>query len=619
MSSSYTHSTSSSLPPATLLRMKPSLKETWLDYVTVALPGIGLIVSYYWPYTWPFLLATAIVAALPLFLATFRGILDRRSVSETFPTLAFILLLVSRDWTAAAAITLILGIVRLVEQRMEARAFAALDAHQVDLKTLRRLDEYITVHAGETVPADGVVTHGTAFVYQGLVTGDIEPVERLTGDSVFAGTVVRAGSIKIRVSAIGEHMLMMRMRNLIQDAHQWPSTTERVASHVSAFSYWVLVVLAMAVWFFFQDLGRLAALLLVLRPDALGAAVALSSSLASGAAGRLGAMIRGGDALDRLAAADIVIFDKSGPLTFSEIRIGRLEHDPEVSDAYVWECIAVAEESSRHPVGRALYREAMRHIGRVSHADSVQEYPNRGVVAMLGGHEIVIGTAELQRACCVSFNGDWLAGSTTPVEGRVSDAFLALDGRCVARLRIEEHERKDVTSTLEQLRALGIKRDILFTPDTIRIAAKQAMTIGLTDYRPSMSPEEKWKELGRLSQEGKTLVLGDGLRDAEAMHRAFVGVALAPDGAAIEAAHVTFATEDLTRLPSLFLLARTFRSVVRLQSLIWITTGALGLIVAAAGWLSPVSATAYVFTTSLVLHVFTLRVMPKPFSAPSRL
>ncbi|MEK7473299.1 MAG: HAD-IC family P-type ATPase [Patescibacteria group bacterium] len=586
-------------------------RDTWIEYALVLLPGLGLIVVRVWPWTWPFLVGSALAAALPFFLATLRGLLDRRFATEAFPVVAFFSLLLLRDWNAAAAIVLILGMLRLAEQRMEDRSLAALGESLTDIRSVARPDEIVTLEAGDRVPADGTIVHGTAFVDQALITGEQESVERRTGDPVFAGTSLRAGSIKVRVRAVGGDTLMERMRAVILDAHRWPSAAERVAGHVSAFSYWVLALLAMIVWFFFKDIERLAAVLLVLRPDALEAVVSLTASLAAAAAGRLGAMVRGGDALDRLATANVAVFDKSGPLTFDEIRIGRLEHDREISDAYVWECIAVAESSSRHPVGRALYREAMRHIGRVSEAESLQNYPGRGVVASLGGHEIVVGTAELHRAYGVTFDGAWLVGSTTPIEGRVSDGFLALDGRCVARLRIEEHPRTDIRSALERLRALGVTRDVLFTPDTVRIAAKQAATVGLSDYRPSMTPAEKWKELGRLSQEGRVLLIGDGIQDAVAMNRAHIGVAVVPDGTPVEGVRIALAADELSRLPDLLVLGRVFRGVIRLQSVIWIVTGLFGLILTSFGWLTPVSAAGYAFTTSVVLHAFTFRILPK--------
>ncbi|MCR4256798.1 MAG: HAD-IC family P-type ATPase, partial [Candidatus Uhrbacteria bacterium] len=328
-------------------------RETWIDYLLVLLPGIGLIAVRLWPWTWPFLIASAAAAALPFFLATVRGLLDRRLAAEAFPIVAFVLLLAVRDWHAAAAVMLVLGTLRLVEQRLDARSLAARNGSLAEIRSAARPGEVMTLGAGECVPADGIIVHGTAFVDQALVTGEREPVECLTGDPVFAGTSLRAGSIKVHVNNVGGETLMERMRSVIRDAHRWPSSTERIADHASSFSYWVLALCAAAIWFFFEDVGRLAAVLLVLRPDALGAAVSLTASLAVAAASRLGAMVHGGDALDRLATADIAVFDKSGPLAFVDIRIGRLERDPAISDAYVWECIAVAEGSSRHPVGRA--------------------------------------------------------------------------------------------------------------------------------------------------------------------------------------------------------------------------------------------------------------------------
>lgn len=591
--------------------MKSARWDAWIEYGLVALPALGLLVAAFRPEFWPALIPITCVATLPFVLATLRGLLDRRLAPETFPVLAICLLLLSRDWRAAAGVVFVLGALRLTEQRLEHRSLAALETPIEPATGTLREGEPAIVDTGGRIPADGIVIQGAAFVDQTLVTGTNEPIERLAGDPVFAGTVLRAGSIKMRIRRIGDDALVARIRDLIRNASHWPSPAERIARHASAFSYWFLALAAAATWVFTYDTGRLAALLLVVRPDALAAAASLTSSLAAATAGRLGALIRGGAALERLATVRIAVFEKSGPLTFAETRIGRFEHDPNVSDAYVWECVAVAEAGSRHPVGRALYREAIRHIGRIREAETRTEHPGRGVVATLGGHEIVVGTAELHRACGVTFDGDWLAGATTPVEGRVTDAFLALDGRCVARLRIEEHPRADVRSALEGLRALGVNRALLFTPDSVRIAAKQAETIGLSEYRPSMSTEETGRELGRLRQAGDVLFIGDGARNPDVLRRATASLAVAPDDPVIETTHLSLVTDDFSRLPDLVILARAFHHIIRLQVGTWIVAGAGGILFTSAGLISPTAAAAYAFMTSITLYVCALRIMPR--------
>ncbi len=578
-----------------------SRRGIWLDAVLTLLPGAALFAAAFWPWIRPALAAGALAAGLPFFVATIRGLLDRHVAAEAYPSIALVLLLGSGDWPGAAAVSLAVGSLRWIEQRLEARAHARAERPLRALGTWLSEGQTATVLAGECIPADGVVIHGAAFVDEEGIHGSREPVERLPGDPVFAGTIVQAGSVRIRSTRPTEEIYALRLRAHIRDAASRPSPAERLASHASSFSYWLLALVAGAVWFFSRDPVRVAATLLVLRPDALAAATSLAASLAVAAAGRLGALVRGGGALARLSDNDIVVFDRSRTVSFTDVGVARLDHDPRVSEAYVWECVAVAEAASAHPVGRALYREAIRRVGRMRDPETVREYPGRGVVARLRDHEIVVGTAELHRACGTSFDGEWLAGSTTPVEGQVSDCFLALDGLCVARLRIEERPRADVREALEGLRRLGCRRNILGTPDTIRLAAKQASLIGCSDYRPSMTPEERWKELGRLSHEGRVLLVSDG-DDAAAAGRVHAAVALSEYGAFPEAATIALHLRAVGALPRLVELGRTFRDLVRLQAGIWVVAGGVGLALAAFGALTPLAAAAYALTTSFALH-----------------
>lgn len=588
---------------ATLLRMMLPRRDAWIDAVLTLLPGAAIAAALIWPWTRPALAAATIAAGLPFFVATIRGALDRRVAAEAFPSMALGLLLWSGEWTSAAAVSLLLGGLRWAEHLLETRALARVERPLRELGTLLPAGASALVQAGGRIPGDGVVTQGAAFVDERMVRGESEPAERLPGDPVFAGSVVRAGSIGMRATQAPEDALAMRLHARIRHAAARPSPTEHLAGHASAFSYWLLGLAAAATWFFVREPLHAAAVLLVLRPDALVAATSLAASLAVAAAGRLGALVPGGEALDRLATADVAVFDKSRAVSFAEIRVGGVDHDPGVSDAYVWECVAVAEAGSDHPVGRALYREAVRRIGRIREADTCRAVPGRGVIATLGGRLIAIGTAELHRDSGTSFEGAWLAGSTSPVDGRVSDCFLALDGACVARFRIEERPRQDIRTAIEGLRLLGFERDILFTPDTVRIAAKQAEAAGLADYRPSVTPEERWRELGRLSKERRILLIGDG-EDAAAVARAHAAVALSRTGGrGGEDACVTLHADALGTLPRLVRLGRAFHGVVRVQVGIWIIAGSAGLALAAMGALSPLAAAAYALTTSLTLHV----------------
>lgn len=552
------------------------------------------------------LIAAAIALSLPFFVATARDAIDRRLAPEVFSALAFSLLFFLQDWKTAVIVGVILNTLRWLERGIGARALSTTPLYKQEDSI--EVGSLVTLDVGEKVPADGIIMHGAAFVDQVAITGNDQSVERLPDDLLFAGTIIRAGSVKLRVTSTGEETLAGRKRSLFYDVSRVPSPTELRATKASDFSFWIYLLAAMAIWVFFHDNTRLIAFLLVAHPGVITNALSNASALTVSAAAKLGILVKGGDALDRIAETDTLVLDRCGPLTFSEIRVGRLDHDPLVSDAYAWECLAVAERSSNHPVGRELFREAIRRVGHIQGAEAVTELSGRGVIARLGEHEIVVGTAELHRSRNVSFDGAWLTGSTSRLDALTTDTFLALNGQCVARLRIEEHQRADVQSTIENLRRLGLNNVLLFTPDTIRLAAKQAETIGITTYHPSMTTEEKWKLLGRLSQGGKTLFVGDGVENHEVLSRAHAALAIAPDGSFPVGACAFLASDDLSHIPRLIALARAFRTTTRLQFSTAILLAAIGALLAIVGVLKPIAAAGYVFATSLLLHVFTARI-----------
>lgn len=583
--------------------MKRLGRELLVEYAFLLLPVVGLVVIWQRPDAWPLSAVATVIATLPLFMAAMRGALDRRFEVETFHVAAVVLLLVDGRWAEAAVVTLALVWWRRVEYAAETRRETRLAAKLPTPNEVRHSGEVIALGPGEVIPADGTIVRGAAFVLPPLRSDRRPPIERLVGDPVFAGTRVKAGSVRMRVRRVGEEALIASMRRAVLEASRRPSRGEHAANNAAAFSIWCVTLLAGGAWLAFGDLRAVAAILLVLRPETIRAGMAQATAKAAERVVGLGAIPRGNDSLDALADADAVAFDKNGPRSYTELRVRSVEHDPAVSDALVWECLAVAEGPSDHPAGRALYREAIRHVGRIIEPDSFDAHPGRGVVAELEGHHLVVGTAELLRSHRVALDGAWLAGSTTPIGEAVFDVFLALDGTCLARIRIEECSRPDVRHALDGLRHAGVKHHILLTPDTIRIATRQARLMGLDDYRPSTEIEGAAKELGRLAREGKkVLLIGDGIRGAAAMERAHVAVAIAPDGSIPPAAGIVLVEDDLDVLPELILLGRAFRRAVWRAYIAWLLFGAVGLGLAFAGLLSPVVATAYAAGTALAIR-----------------
>ncbi len=560
---------------------------------------------------WPFLAVATGAAALPLAFNALRGFLDRKLVGDVFNVAAVAVCLATGEWLSAAAIVALAHIGYWSERQVtahvagELRAFsegqpatAMRERHgktePVPTEGLS-IGDILIIEQGKRVPADGVIIQGTAHVDQSILTGDTKTLEKLVGDGVLASSLVKAGHIKLRVTRTLQGSAIERTLFLLQEAGRQPAPVERAAEKLSGLLLVGTGLAGLASWLLLQDTKMMTAFFLLAGSDALAQAIKLLIASVLTKSARRGAVIKNGRWLEPLADLDAITLEKTGLMTYADLHVGRLEHDPSISDAFVWECVAVAEKYSEHAVGRALFRTAAKHVGAMPDPDEFQTFPGKGIRAVLAGHEVMIGTAELLRARDISFEQDWLAGSTSPIEGTGSDAFVALDGACIARVRLQDRPRNELRESLQRLRELGISTQVLFTNDTVRMAGSFAQAIGVTDYRPSTKAEDTWHEIGRLAQNGTVALVGDGALHAHALLRADLGIVMGRAGYGLhtEAAGLILMSDDLTRLPQLILLARRARQAWRYLIVYWITLNVVGIGLVLINILSPLAAACF--------------------------
>ena len=239
---------------------------------------------------------------------------------------------------------------------------------------------------------------------------------------------------------------------------------------------------------------------------------------------------------------------------------------------------------------------ASKQVGAIADPDEFRVFPGKGVRAILEGRIVFVGTAELLRTHDISFDRDWLTGSTSPVQGTGSDVFVALDGACIARVRLQDRPQNETRESLQRLREIGLSAQILFTNDTVRVAGAFAQAIGVSDYRPSMKTEDISHEIGKLVQTGTVALVGDGAHHAQALVRADIGAVMSHGGLGMqtEAAGLVLMTDDLTPLPETILLARRARKIWRSVIIYSAAMNALGVCLVLTNILSPLFAAIFV-------------------------
>ncbi|MGH7741502.1 MAG: heavy metal translocating P-type ATPase, partial [Candidatus Eiseniibacteriota bacterium] len=454
--------------------------------------------------------------------------------------------------------------------------------------------ERVSVRAGEEIPTDGRVLGGVSDVQEAAFSGEPLPRRVSGGDRVFAGSVALDGALEIESSGITE-TLAERVRRLAERARVRRPRIAILADRISAAFIPAVLIVALGTLLargaLAGDWGggglRALAVLVVACPCALGLATPLATTVAlSGLAAR-GTLVRGGDALEKLARVRCALFDKTGTLTRGRPSIERSS----VNDADLAAAAAV-ERGVSHPFAEAIVAEAARRGLPREEAVRVRALPGAGAEGWVDGAHVRVGSA------------DWLAsqGVATAPAGTLegSSVWVATGARLAGEVRFSDPLRTEAGRTLASIRALGIWT-VLLSGDREAAVQQAASAAGFDQVAAAMSPLDKTERVERERERwGAVAMVGDGLNDAAALGAADVGIAFgrAAD-LSREHADVSILREDLGEVLGLLMLARRTLATVR-GNLLWaFAYNLVGVSLAAAGKLSPVVAAAAMVLSSL--------------------
>jgi Cd2+/Zn2+-exporting ATPase len=470
------------------------------------------------------------------------------------------------------------------------------------------ISDVVVVKPDERVAADGFIVKGITAINQAPVTGESMPVDKrpVLDDSVaranpdrvdaanrvFAGTINGSGLIEIEVTRLSSESTLAKVIKLVSEAETQKSPTQRFTDKFER--YFVPVVLGLAFVLLFSwvvvdepfrdSFYRSMAVLVAASPCAL--AIATPSAVLSGVAraARGGVLVKGGAPLELLGSLDAIAFDKTGTLTLGEPRIQQIIPADGVSKEDLM-AIAVAVESlSDHPLAQAIARDGRDHVGdqSIPQAEGLKSLTGRGVSALVGEDEILIGKAEM-------FGADGIA----PLSQEMKDAIerLRAGGQTSMVVRRNQQDlgaiglmdtpRQAARNALDRLRRIGIARMIMISGDHQRVAEAVAAQVGIDEAWGDLMPEDKVRAIKKLRAEAKVAMVGDGVNDAPAMASATVGIAMGAAGSdvALETADVALMADDLSHLPFAVGLSRRTRSVIRQN--VFVSLGVVAVLVPA--------------------------------------
>ncbi|MFB9262354.1 heavy metal translocating P-type ATPase [Bradyrhizobium erythrophlei] len=460
--------------------------------------------------------------------------------------------------------------------------------------------DIVLLRPGERSAVDGNVIEGRSEIDQSLITGETLPVTATPGSAVFAGTLVRSGTLRVRAAAASGDTLLAEISRLLDHALQARSRYLRLAERASRLYAPVVhatALLTMLGWLaygatFHDSIVTAIAVLIITCPCALGLAIPAVQTVASGALFGSGVLLNAGDAIERIAEIDRVIFDKTGTLTLPELDVANLASIPE-------DVIKLAGRlalSSRHPVAAAVTRAA----GADAPLPDIQEEPGQGVHGQYQGQPIRLG----RPAFC---GADGLANEILARDAEASVVAFSL-GDTSYVFAVRQRLRPDAAEVVAGLARLGIAVEIVSgdREPAVRLAAQ---TLGIHEWRAEVSPVDKIariEELGRRG--GKVLMVGDGINDAPALAAAYASMS------PVTATHMSQAVADAVflgdRLAPVLAAVKVSRKARRLmQQNLWLAViyNVLAVPIAIAGLVTPLIAAAAMSGSSVLVMLNALR------------
>lgn len=531
-----------------------------------------------------------------------------------------------KDFATAGSVMFLLGIGEIIEEWTHKKSVGDL-ARSMSLNVkkvwLKREDQEILVkssevqpgdeiivHMGNVIPFDGEVSDGEGMVNQASLTGEAMPVRRVSGQSVYAGTVLEEGELQIRVKAVTGSTRYEKIVSMIEDSEKLKSSVEGKAEHLADRLVPYTLLGTGAAWLLTRNVTRTLSVLMVDFSCALKLAMPITVLSAIREAGENHITVKGGKLLEAVADADTIVFDKTGTLT---------KATPTVKDVVVFgeypkeEALRIAaclEEHFPHSMAKAVVDAAKeRNLSHEEMHSKVEYIVAHGISSYINDKKVVIGSSHFvfeDEECTIDpqYQDRY---DTLPPE--YSHLYLAIEHKLAAVICIEDPLREEAAEMVKSLKAAGITKVVMMTGDSERTAAAIAKRVGVDEYYAEVLPEDKANFVEKEKSEGrKVIMIGDGINDSPALSAADAGIAIS-DGAEIarEIADITIAADDLREVVTLKLLSnlmlkrihRNYRSIVGINS---------GLIVlGVTGMIQPTMSALLHNTSTLLISLRSMR------------
>ncbi len=434
--------------------------------------------------------------------------------------------------------------------------------------------DVLVIKPGEKIPTDGVIIEGEGLINTSALTGESMPRSVSNGEQVISGCI--NGDTVLRIQAAKEYddSTVAQILELVEDAASRKSVTENFITRFARYYTPAVVIAAVVLAFipplisgnFTAEFGkwvlRACTFLVISCPCALVISVPLAFFGGIGAASSNGVLVKGSNYLELMSGLDTVVSDKTGTLTEGRFRVAMVDAVEGYDTDDIIRYAAAAEMGSTHPIAAAIIEACDKPIAPSKIKDG-QVVPGKGIKAKIGRDLITVGNRSFFES-----EGIELTGRAAEVQG--TECYVAKNGSHIGTVIVADMPKKGARDAIAAMYREGVKRFVMLTGDSEKVAAAVADELGISEYKAELLPQDKvdaveglLAELGSYTDSNgkkqKTLAfIGDGINDAPVLSRADVGIAMGSLGsdAAIEAADIVIMDDDLSRIPLVMAIAR---------------------------------------------------------------
>ena len=445
---------------------------------------------------------------------------------------------------------------------------------EVPVEQVQQGDIFV-VRPGENIPVDGVVVEGSSAVNEAALTGESIPVDKGEGDTVSAATVNQSGFIRCRATRVGEDTTLSQIIRMVSDAAATKAPIAKVADKVSGVFVPAVIAIALvttAVWLLLgRSLGfalaRGISVLVISCPCALGLATPVAIMVGSGMGAKNGILFKTAVSLEETGKAETVVLDKTGTITVGEPRVTDILPAGELSGEELLKLAGALEKKSEHPLAKAVLLAAEERQTELEEVTDFQALPGNGLTALLHGEELCGGNLKFISARAEVPESLKKQAEELAEQGK-TPLFFSRGGRLCGIIAVADLIREDSPGAVRALQNMGL-RVVMLTGDNERTAKAIGRQAGVDQVIAGVLPDGKESVVRSFREQGKVIMVGDGINDAPALTRADIGIAIgAGADVAVDAADLVLVKSRLSDVPAAIRLSRaTLRNIH--QNLFW--------------------------------------------------